>query len=91
MGREAGTVENRYGLDFEALAQGAQESERVMRLIRMQAKAIEVLGSKEKAKRWLGAPNRALGGVPPISLLDTDQGTLAAEEVLGRIECGVFS
>jgi putative toxin-antitoxin system antitoxin component (TIGR02293 family) len=68
-----------------------QESERFMRLVRLVARATEVLGTREKALRWMQASNRALEGVSPISLLDTDIGTQAAEAVLTRIEFGVFS
>jgi putative toxin-antitoxin system antitoxin component (TIGR02293 family) len=67
-----------------------QESERVMRLVRLRAKAEDVLGTREKATLWLDSPNRALGGAIPISLLDTDIGTQAAEDVLTRIEYGVY-
>lgn len=68
-----------------------QESERLMRLVRLAAQATDVLGSREKAIQWLNAPNRALEGASPVSLLDTDIGTQAAESVLTRIEYGVFS
>ena len=68
-----------------------QESERVMRLVRLRAKAEDVLGTREKATLWLESPNRALGGATPLSLLDTDIGTQAAEDVLTRIEYGVYS
>lgn len=68
-----------------------QEGERFLRLLRLWCRSVEVLGTEEKAWRWLERPNRALGGVIPISLLDTDFGTQAAEDVLGRIEYGVFS
>lgn len=68
-----------------------EESDRVVRLARILAQAVEVLGSKEKASTWLQRPNRALGGETPLSLLDTDLGTRQVEEVLGRIEQGVFS
>ena len=63
------------------------------RRARLQAKATDVLGSKEKAISLMQAPNRALGGATPISVLDTDTelGARAAEEVLVRIEFGVFS
>ena len=67
------------------------EGERLMRLVRLVAQATEVLGSQKKAVRWLESPNRALGGAIPMSLLDTDVGTQAAEAVLTRIEYGVFS
>jgi putative toxin-antitoxin system antitoxin component (TIGR02293 family) len=69
----------------------AQESERLLRLMRLVAQATEVLGTREKAMRWLGLPNRALGDAAPQSLLDTDIGTQAAEAVLTRLAFGVFS
>jgi putative toxin-antitoxin system antitoxin component (TIGR02293 family) len=67
------------------------DSDRLFRLIRIVAETADVLGSEEKASRWLQAPNRALGGQTPLSLLDTDPGAQQVEEVLGRIEHGVFS
>ena len=70
---------------------GPQEGERLMRLVRLVALATEVLGARDKALRWMEAPNRALAGATPMSLLDTDIGTQAAEAVLTRIEYGVFS
>src|SRR5260221_5626202 len=67
----------------------AEESERVVRLARALAEATEVLGSLAKARRWLQTPNRALGGEVPVRLLDTDVGSNAVLEELGRIEHGV--
>lgn len=67
------------------------DSDRLFRLVRVLAETVDVLGSDEKASRWLQAPNRALGGQTPLSLLDTDPGTQQVEEILGRIEHGVFS
>lgn len=67
------------------------ESDRLFRLARIAAQASDVLGSTEKAARWLQRPNRALGGRVPLALLDTDAGTREVEEVLGRIEHGVVS
>ena len=63
----------------------------MLRLVQLRAKAEDVLGSAGKARQWLEAPNRALAGVPPLSLLDTDIGTQAAEAVLERIAFGVFT
>lgn len=69
----------------------AQESERIVRLADIAARATSILGTVQKAKQWLIAGNRALGGAAPISLLDTDVGTRAVEDVLLRIEHGVYS
>lgn len=66
------------------------ESERVMRLVRVAARAEQVLGDRAAALDWLWSPNRALGGQTPIQLLDTDLGTEEVLQVLGRIEFGVY-
>lgn len=70
---------------------GADESDRLLRLARVVAKAAEVLGSDERAGAWLHGPVLALGGVRPLDLLDTDLGAQQVEQVLGRIEHGVYS
>lgn len=67
------------------------ESDRVYRLARIVARTEEVLGEMEKTREWLLRPNRALGQVTPLSLLDTDEGARQVEAVLGRIEHGVWS
>lgn len=69
----------------------AAESDRVYRLARVMAHAEEALGSLDKARAWLLRPNRALGQITPLSLLDTDEGTRQVDAVLGRIEYGVWS
>ena len=67
------------------------ESDRLLRLSRVAAMAEEVLGAHDKAGRWLQKPNRALGGVVPIDLLDTDLGAQEVETILMRIEYSVYS
>jgi putative toxin-antitoxin system antitoxin component (TIGR02293 family) len=69
----------------------AAESDRVVRLARVLALAKETLGEMERASRWLQTPNRALEGDKPIDLLDTDTGVRSVEQVLGRIEYGLYS
>lgn len=53
--------------------------------------ATEVLGNADKARRWLKSPNRALGGEVPFDLLDTEIGAHQVEEVLVRLNHGLFS
>jgi putative toxin-antitoxin system antitoxin component (TIGR02293 family) len=69
----------------------ASESDRLVRLGRIAATAEQVLGSRDKAVRWLHHPNRALGQRVPIRELDTDLGAREVEAVLLRIEHGVYS
>ncbi|MFN0067081.1 MAG: antitoxin Xre/MbcA/ParS toxin-binding domain-containing protein [Limisphaerales bacterium] len=67
------------------------ESERILRIGRLYDRACEVLGSPEAARRWLARPSRALGGAAPLDHADTEPGAREVEDVLGRIEHGVFS
>jgi len=69
----------------------AAESDRAVRLARVYAGAVEMIGDKEKATVWLQAPNRALGGQRPLDQLDTDVGVREVEDLLGRIAYGVYS
>lgn len=67
------------------------ESDRLLRLARIAARAEEALGSRENAAGWLREPIIALGGVSPLDYMDTDLGALEVEQTLGRIEHGVYS
>ena len=67
------------------------ESELLLRLARVLAGAVETLGSEDKARAWLRCPNRALGGLMPIGLLDTGLGFEEVMGVLARVEYGVYS
>jgi putative toxin-antitoxin system antitoxin component (TIGR02293 family) len=68
-----------------------EESDRLARVARVIARSEEALGDPQRAHRWLGRENRALGGERPITLLDSDAGAIAVERVLGRIEHGIAS
>lgn len=69
----------------------AAESDRMIRVARILAHAVEMIGEQEKAIEWLQTPNRALGGERPLDQLDTDVGARMVEDVLGRIAYGVYS
>jgi putative toxin-antitoxin system antitoxin component (TIGR02293 family) len=68
-----------------------QESDRLYRVARSASQAVDVLGSIEKARVWLKTPNRALGREIPLDLLDTEIGARQVEEVLLRLNYGIFS
>lgn len=69
----------------------AAESDRTVRLARVYATAVEMIGNQGKAVEWLRTPNRALAGERPLDQLDTDLGAREVEDVLGRIAYGVYS
>jgi putative toxin-antitoxin system antitoxin component (TIGR02293 family) len=65
------------------------ESDRLLRLVRLVAAANETFGDQEKAMTWLSRENRALDGLTPLSLADTDLGAKGVETLLGRIGHGL--
>ena len=67
------------------------ESERVFRLASLFDKAIEVLGDEDHARRWFKTPLKALEGKSPLEYSDTEIGAREVEDLLGRLEYGVFS
>jgi putative toxin-antitoxin system antitoxin component (TIGR02293 family) len=69
----------------------AGESDRVVRFARLMGKAIEVMESKENARRWLTSPQVGLGGEVPLNYAGTEVGAREVEDLLGRIEYGVYS
>jgi putative toxin-antitoxin system antitoxin component (TIGR02293 family) len=67
-----------------------EESDRVIRALRVLSAAEGVYESRERALQWLRRPNPRLGGRSPISLLKTDTGARIVEELLGQIDEGYF-
>ena len=67
------------------------ESERVVRLGRIFAKARDVFEDSDEAATWLNEPLDALGGQTPLQVSSTEPGAREVEQILGRIEHGVFS
>jgi len=67
------------------------ESERILRLASLFQKASEVFESEEKARRWFKNPKRALGGNTPLDYADTEFGAREVEDLLNRIDHGVYS
>jgi len=66
------------------------ESERLLNLARVIARALVVFGDPNKARDWLMSPSRALGRVP-FSLVGSAFGVEALLAELVRIEHGVFA
>ena len=67
------------------------ESDRVVRFARLLGRAVEVMESEENARRWLSAPQTGLGGAVPLDYAGTEVGAREVEDLLGRIEYGVYS
>jgi len=67
------------------------ESERVARFGRLYHLAVRTLGSPERARAWLGSKPKAFGGRTPLEVAATEPGARVVEQLLGRIEHGVFA
>ena len=67
------------------------ESDRLLRIGALFDRAVEVLGGEEAANTWLKSPRAALGSRSPLENADTEPGAREVEDLLGRIEHGVFS
>ena len=67
-----------------------EESDRVLRVIRVLSLAESVYGSRERALGWLRKPHPRLDGRVPLSLLKTDTGSRIVEELLVQIDEGMF-
>ncbi len=69
----------------------ATESDRAFRFARIAARVEEIFGDAEAAQDWISVPNRALDGIPPLDMMDTDAGIERIEAILTRIEQGVYN
>ena len=67
------------------------EQDKQYRASRVFNRALEVLEDEDAARRWIARENRALSGVTPLSLLDTEAGYESVLDTLSRIETGVIS
>jgi len=67
-----------------------EESDRVLRVIRVLSLTESIYGNRERALNWLRKPHPRLEGRPPLSLLKTDAGSRIVEELLVQIDEGMF-
>jgi putative toxin-antitoxin system antitoxin component (TIGR02293 family) len=64
------------------------EADRVYRIARIVDLAVEMIGEREKALRWMRSSNIALAGETPFDMLRTEPGTTDVERVLYAIGYG---
>lgn len=67
-----------------------EQSGRIWKLAEVLARATAALGSLEAAEEWLERPAIGLNQRRPIDLLATPAGVELVEDLLGRIEHGVY-
>jgi putative toxin-antitoxin system antitoxin component (TIGR02293 family) len=97
LGLKTATV-NRKITQSEQLA--SDESERLLGVARLIGQVEAIIAESGEAQdfdapewlsRWLREPLPALGGTPPMALLDTMEGQSIVSEALARIQTGAYA
>ena len=68
-----------------------EETDKALRLKRIAALAEEVFGDPAKAHRWMRKSKRSLSGEAPLAYLASEAGARVVEDMLRRIEHGIFA
>jgi putative toxin-antitoxin system antitoxin component (TIGR02293 family) len=68
-----------------------EESEKLVRYQRLLKKAEGVFGDAKAAREWLTNKQAGLGNAVPLEFAKTEIGAREVENLLGRIEYGVYS
>ncbi len=70
----------------------ADESERLLQFSRIYTMAVDLFeGDSTSAQEWLSNANRALRGLSPLTASKTEIGSREVENLIIRLEQGVFS
>ncbi len=67
------------------------ESDKVVRFARLLGHAVHLFGGLEEARQWLKTPQRGLANSVPLAYAQTEVGAREVENLLGRIDYGVYS
>ncbi len=66
-------------------------SDRLMRYARLYWQAVAFFdGDRAAARAWLARPARGLGGNSPLNYAETELGAREVEDLIGRLEHGVY-
>ena len=69
-----------------------EESERLLRISAIFEDAVDLFeGDAAAAVNWLTSPRKALGGRSPLVYARTETGAREVENLIGRLEHGIFS
>lgn len=62
----------------------------IIQILELYQKGFKLFGTK-KFNAWVRTENKILGSIKPIELMDTSIGIEMIEDIIGRIEHGVYS
>ena len=66
-------------------------SSHIIEIAKVLEHVFAVFENEEKVKTWLNTPNRALNNIKPIDLFYLPTGLNMVNDILGRIEDGIYS
>ncbi|MBV8455574.1 MAG: DUF2384 domain-containing protein, partial [Acetobacteraceae bacterium] len=89
VGMSVRTLQRRREGSTKPLSQ--EQSARTWKFAKILAKATEVFGSQQEAERWMERPAMALEQRRPIDLMTTPAGVEIVEDLLRRLEYGVYT
>jgi putative toxin-antitoxin system antitoxin component (TIGR02293 family) len=89
VGMSLRTFQRRKETPAKPLSQ--EQSGRTWKFAEVLAKATEVFGSQAEAERWLERPALGLDGRKPLDLLSTPAGVELVEDLLQRLDYGVYT
>lgn len=69
----------------------SDESDKLVRLVRVFDLAVAVFGDAAQARAWLHRAKKRFDGRKPLHMLRTDMGARMVEEMLGQIDDGMFA
>jgi putative toxin-antitoxin system antitoxin component (TIGR02293 family) len=69
----------------------AEETDAALRLDGITTLADRVFGNPSKAHRWLRKPKYTLNGATPLDFVASEKGAQTVEQMLYRIEHGMFA
>lgn len=100
LGITAEGLAEKVGLSIATLSRRRQSgepldaglSDRLLRFARLFRLATELHdGDEDAAREWLAKPARALDGETPLEHADTETGAREVENLIGRLEHGVYT
>ena len=83
------TLQRRKGVPDKSL--NPEQGGRTWKFAEVLNKATELLGSQQEAEHWLVTPAIALEQQAPIDLMSTPAGVELVEDLLERLEYGVYA
>ncbi|MGH7669542.1 MAG: type II RES/Xre toxin-antitoxin system antitoxin [Gemmatimonadaceae bacterium] len=90
LARAAGISERTLARRKESGRLEPEETDRLVRIARVVARAIELFeGDTDAAREWLTGSAHALGGRTPLEFAGTDAGAIEVASLIGRLEQGI--